>query len=237
VNFKSGSVARAAMCLLSVITPMLAGCVYRYTATPMEAWVVDAQTGKALEGVIVVASWQAEIHVMGGRVSGEQIRIMESVTDVNGRFTFPEWGPEWVTKGRIEEKSPQLLLFKSGYEFARLHNASEPGSAVRDFDDTTLSSGWSGRRIELKKFSGDTREYAWHLTALTSALETLAGTLEARCDWRRIPLMLRALDAQDAVFRAEKIALLTLASVARAADRFYIAKGCGSATAMLEERS
>jgi hypothetical protein len=227
---------RAAVLLLGATLPAVTGCVYRYTAKPIEAWVVDAQTGKPIEGAVVVASWQAEIHMNGGRVPGAQVRTLEAVTDASGRFAFDAWGPEWVTKGRVEEKSPQLILFKSGYEFGRLHNATEPGNTPRDFDSTTLSSVWHGRRIELTPFAGDARDYAWHLAGLTGALETLAGTLEARCDWKLIPNMLRALDAQDAAFRSEKIALLTLAAVARSADRFYIAQGCGSAIAMLEER-
>jgi hypothetical protein len=29
-----------------------------YTADPIEAWVVDAETGKPIEGAVVTANWQ-----------------------------------------------------------------------------------------------------------------------------------------------------------------------------------
>src|SRR3990172_3705709 len=67
----------------------------KYSAEPIEARVVDAETKQPLEGVIVTANWElVEGTLAGGpRVLG-QMMVMEAVTDANGRFSFPALGPK-----------------------------------------------------------------------------------------------------------------------------------------------
>ena len=64
----------------------------RYTAEPIEGWVVDKENGQPLEGVIVVAHWQLEGGFEGGYPMG-QMRVLETLTDAQGRYYFAGWGP------------------------------------------------------------------------------------------------------------------------------------------------
>lgn len=112
-----------------------------YSAESIRAWVVDAETKQPLEGVVVVAHWQLFYSTVGGRVPGGQLMVLESITDRDGKYTFPAWGPKkvpqykpqkgdiwiahipfFVPDSYLDNRDPQLLLFKSGYEYQRLAN-------------------------------------------------------------------------------------------------------------------
>jgi hypothetical protein len=83
-----------------------------YSAKEIRATVVDGATGQPLEDVIVVARWV--LKRMYG--DGPHLHIAETVTDRDGKFLIPAWGP----KSRpalmgLSNESPRLLLFKHGY--------------------------------------------------------------------------------------------------------------------------
>ncbi|OGB22592.1 MAG: hypothetical protein A3I66_09925 [Burkholderiales bacterium RIFCSPLOWO2_02_FULL_57_36] len=172
-----------------------------YSSEPIEATVVDADTGEPLEGVIVVAHWELVHGSFGGRVPSGQLKVMEAVTDKAGIFRFPAWGPvENKTSGSLEEKSPQILIFKSGYEFGGFTNKLE-----RDY--STMSSRrrseWHGKTMRLKKFKGSQQEYARHLSSLTISLRFAYSPKD--CEWKYVPQILVALDQEEKRLSAQKI--------------------------------
>lgn len=204
-------------CLFAVtIVTLLVGLqVHVHSAGPIEGWVVDRQTGLPIEGAVVTASWQSEIQLPNGRVPKGQIAIREAVTDRNGRFYLKSWGPILSAGKGIGKGAPQLLLFKSGYEYERLNDVADL------------------RQVNMKRFTGNLETYAAHLTGLSSALEAPTGFTEGNCDWQELPLMLRALDEQDTAFRVERLGPLTLTASIRIAERYYLEKGCESVNALL----
>ena len=56
-----------------------------YSAEPIEAWVVDEETGKPLEDVVVLAHWQLRSTWIEPQIIGE-LTILDTKTDSNGRF-------------------------------------------------------------------------------------------------------------------------------------------------------
>jgi len=85
--------------------------------------VLDAVSGRPIDGVIVVARWNwEEFHPAywersaGFDDHGEVLAIHEVVTDANGRFHTPAWGPIVRGNGRLQFDAPSVFLFKSGYE-------------------------------------------------------------------------------------------------------------------------
>lgn len=159
---------------MAVSSAHAVGLPSRYSAEAIEAWVIDAETKKPLEGVIVVAHWQLFYSTVGGRVPAGQLEIMETVTDNNGRFYFPAWGPKKVPKykpqkgdiwiayipflapdGYLDDSDPALLLFKPGYEYAGLQN---PTRSHTDHSPVRRSV-WNGKTIQMTKFMGTPEEW------------------------------------------------------------------------------
>ncbi len=190
-------VASVMFCLLPALLGM-GGYPSKYSAEAIEARVIDAETKRPLEGVIVTANWELEEGTLGGNVPVGQLMVMEAVTDKSGRFYLPAWGPKRPPKGGLRNKDPQLLLFKSGYHFRRLDNE------FRDYmyEEPVHRSEWNGKTIEMKPFRGTIEEYANHLSFLNTSLESI---LSEECGWKEIPQMIIAIDRQAKIFQKRGI--------------------------------
>jgi hypothetical protein len=168
-----------------------------YAAEAIEARVIDAETKKPLEGVIVVAHWQLYEGTVGGRIPVGQLMVLETVTDSNGHFQFPAWGPKPRERGFLDEADPELLFFKSGHEYRRLTNPVR--SKVNK--DALRRSQWNGRTIPLKRFTGTLEEYARHLRSLSLSWAYTGN----ECEWKEMPRMVLAAHEQAMTFKKHRI--------------------------------
>src|SRR6185312_14529324 len=112
---------RLLLCLVVALPPVLGGCS-TLSADPVTAHVVDAGTGKPLAGVVVTAYWELHNGSLTGHSFGcGAIDIEEAVTDQDGEFHIPGWGP--VTSScDMRGYNPMLVLFKPGYDWQGLNN-------------------------------------------------------------------------------------------------------------------
>ena len=179
----------------------LSACSTTYSAEAIEAWVVDAETGQPISGVVVTANWELETGSVGGNVPAGQIMVMETVTDDKGRFYFSAWGPKSTppsfpvpllrSEPHLVNRDPHMLLFKSGYKWVGLEN-----TPMINYNRGSLRrSEWNGKTIKMEKFQGAIREYSAHLDRMP------LHNLIAGCEWRNIPRMLIAISEQSDVFR------------------------------------
>ena len=184
--------------LVVILVPPLAACANNYpshySAESIEAKVIDAETKKPLEGVIVTANWQLLGGIEGSYPVG-QMQVMETQTGQNGVFHFLAWGPRKRPKGHLRENDPQLLLFKSGYEYRRLGNYME--ASWGKLREPVRRSDWHGKTIALKPFKGMMKEYVGHLSFLMGGLRFI----EDDCQWKKTPRMLMALQKQADTFK------------------------------------
>lgn len=188
----------------SICLPACAGYPpLTYTADPIAAKVIDADTKQSLEGVVVVAHWELERGTVGGNVPVSQLMVMETVTDKDGRFTFPGWGPKTVWDSFLVDKAPQLLLFRSSYDHRVLRNEYNSSRELRI--KPIRRSEWSGKTIELKPFKGTAEEYAEHVHALDNDLEF--ARYGEDCEWKKIPRMLVALHRMSEYFDSQGVKL------------------------------
>lgn len=219
---------------LACVLPLQA-CATTYSAEPIEAWVMDAETGQPVEGVVVTANWELEIGTVGGNVPVGQIMVMEAVTDQMGRLYFPAWGPKTVppempnpmkSPPHLVNRDPQLVLFKSGYKWLELANYP-----LSDCNKSSLrKSDWNGKTIRMEKFKGDLKEYASYL----SFLRTPMKFVEEDCNWKKPPRMILAVDQQYQLFRKSGIdtglhIIDSLEGISRS-----IGQKCGSAREFFE---
>jgi len=171
---------------LVVTQPACSGPPSHYSAEAIEARVIDADSKTPLEGVIVTANWQL-LGGMEGSLPLSQLMVMEAITDRNGAFKFPAWGPLKRSQGYLREDDPQLLLFRSGYEYRKLSN---PVSSKINHDPLRRSD-WNGKTIEMRKFK-ETDDQVHYLVKYEGELGFLLETDE----WRKTPCTLLSLHTE-----------------------------------------
>jgi len=134
-----------------------------YTFTEIKGTVIDAETKKPIEGVIVMALWEIEwlgrpgIYYEGG--TAKVIHAEEAVTDKDGKYTIPAWGAikrpkEWA----FRSFDPSITFFKPGYMLEELNNyfwiSSWVSRGIKE--NYTYSkvrkSYWDGKIIDLEPF-------------------------------------------------------------------------------------
>lgn len=207
----------------------------RYSAEPIEAWVVDEETAQPLEGVVVVAHWQ----LYGGLHpdNAGELTILETVTDKAGRFYFPAWGPKPLpakapSNARLLNDDPQLLLFKSDYKYKRLSNLLE--SSWRKTGEPLRRSDWNGKTIELSLFKATAYEpkYEDNFSHFNRELEHIAARDPKACDWKKIPNAIRTMNRERKRLVEQGVNPNTLSTIDKDLllnDKYYVEKGdCGS---------
>jgi hypothetical protein len=176
---RTGSV-RLALMMLACLP--LAACGF-YSADPITARVVDADTGTPLAGVNVVAAWRIEGGMNYGATVG-YMNVMETVTDKDGNFDFPGWGPRPnMHFGKIFLEAPALMFYKAGYRF----NAMGNRGGVSAKAPSHMASTWNHETIALKRLSASGAEHKASVSSFASEIYNLtsqgvvAEIAKARC--------------------------------------------------------
>lgn len=137
--------------LLLIVT---AGCGYlmRYDGPyngPYKGKVVDADTGNAIEGVVVLGVWYKETPTPAGAVSS-YYDARETVTDKNGEFEIPEMGLKILST----VAPMNVLIFKAGYEYIDV-----PWVSFQIDKMLKQKIAWEGKKaiIPLRKLTMDER--------------------------------------------------------------------------------
>lgn len=159
-------------------------CSSSYRGAAIEGRVVDAETKQPVKDVVVVIEWQLYGGFWHGDLLG-RLLLQETVTDVEGRYRFPAWGPLRGEKGDIDHASPVLNFYKRGYKFTVLRNHGYPDPAEKLPDP--LISEWDGKTIDLEPHTGnlDRKGYyeemgeCCHLYSLD----------DVKCAWQQMPRM------------------------------------------------
>ena len=116
-----------------------------YIAKGVEGRIVDADTGRPLPGVVVVGEWPKEGGLFHPTTLGF-FALQETVSDADGRYAIPGWGPRLRGRGTPQYYRPGLRFFKAGYVNHRLNNVF-PGSQW----DVVLRSDWDGKTVPLQR--------------------------------------------------------------------------------------
>jgi hypothetical protein len=175
-----------ALALLSALVLNACGSPY-YTADPIEAWVVDAETGKPIEGAIVTANWQLLAGSLdtGGRKL-RQLEVMETVTDRNGRFFFPGFTRLNISLDELGDEDPQILIFKSGYAYYRASNSYPLGKTSPGAHRT---ASVNRQKLRMQRADANANKYAFDLGFLTTGLMSIVNSGDANS----VPKMIHAL--------------------------------------------
>ena len=192
---------------LAIFIP-LAACTVTYQFTPIEATVVDAETGAPIEGAVVTANWE----LVKGSFDGEryfgQLEVKETVTDKNGRFYFEGFSKEDSSGAELRQSDPQILIFKAGYEFQPFVNPFERyfhdypgGSWVKKRERTAAVNGKTVKLLSMQSPNANMLRRSTAYFGLNTRLEKLIED----CHWKNIANAIREMDREDRVLREKNI--------------------------------
>lgn len=168
-----------------------------YSADEITATVVDADTKAPIEGVNVVAEWAIRGGINYGSIVG-YMNVIETVTDKEGKFHFPSWGPRPnFHLGEIRQSAPALMLFKNGYRYTSMENN---GNSL-DAAPSKTKSDWNGQIIAMARYAGPTPDYDAGFIALT----TDTDNLQRLGHWDNVPRFLCALGQEGSTLSAHGI--------------------------------
>lgn len=162
-----------------------------YTAAPIEAWVMDAETNQPIEGAVVVANWQLVVGSLDGQRYKGQLEVKEAVTDKTGRFYFEGFTKANPMLYELRNEDPKIIIFKPGYEYKKIVN-NYP-KAGTETPGTHRKAGGSGETVKLAKVRPVT-----YVNSKTfySGLNVELGHIVEDCEWRKMPHMILSMDAE-----------------------------------------
>jgi hypothetical protein len=178
--------------VLLLLMPLIGGCTSTLIAEPFEAWIVDDETGKLIEGANVVAHWGLFQHTLDGPRYKEPLEVKEAVTDKNGRFSFEGFTKSYSSSLTLDSWDPQVFIFKPSYE----------GVAWVDYGDPIASGSkhkapMAGKTARLNKIPENVYRGE---NGFNSAYMHVGNSLEnlfQKCGWKKMPLMIIALDHES----------------------------------------
>ena len=158
------------------------------SAGPWKGQVVDKETGKPLEGVVVLARWEKRYTSFVGEMGGNEYHDSEEVvTDAEGRFVIAA-RQTWTLNPLSEIYGPEFFIFKSGYGRWQF----------RDFDSWGLKDAIVSAertRAEWRRF---TEEGAVLELPVLKTKEQRIQSMQvpSRIPYERIPLYIEATNAE-----------------------------------------
>lgn len=146
-----------------------------YIAMPSSGRIVDASTGKPIQGAVVVAEWIPLSEGFGQAFHLVRMKTLEVVSDNHGDYRLDGWGPKLrVPFQHLDGLDPQIIVFKPGYYPARLVNSVE--SASGRSRGVFRTSNLDGQLISLKPFDRDWEKYSW---AIVTTWSPFYGCMES----------------------------------------------------------
>ena len=106
---------RTLLIMALFLLTIFAGCTPVRYENDYKGKIIDADTGKPIEKVVVLGVWSKAYPTPGG-AAHEFYDAREALTDKNGEFTIPGMG--LLILSNIE--SMDILIFKAGYEYLGL---------------------------------------------------------------------------------------------------------------------
>lgn len=154
-------------------------------APATEGWVVDADSGEPVEGVVVVAYWGMEKAWAWSVAPAGAVAVFEKVTDKNGYYRIPGWGPRWRKEMMDSYADPAIILFKNGYKPRIIGNMEVGGGSYNGRRAFYRPSMWDGKTVEMKRFTGTPEE---RIEGMRRIIPNLEGDYS-----KQIPLLLNSI--------------------------------------------
>jgi len=180
--------------LAAFLWPLPATAQVTYSAKEIHGRIVEAETGEPLQGVNIVAQWKIDRALVGDDKA--LLHVTETVTDKDGNYSFPAWGPIPLPLRADfgQGRDPRLSIFKSGYAPEYLDNG-----IISDIRYRLTPLGefkGNGTTIKLKRWTGGLEEYGRKVEFLANDLPSYTAQWRDPKEWRNFSKMLIALNGE-----------------------------------------
>jgi hypothetical protein len=147
-RFLLGGIMRAILIfiIMLVVFPLAASAhLLMYSSDEIRGAIVDGDTNQPIEGAVVVAHWTVTKMILGlvGDAVGNKRELirLEAVTDKDGKYVIPAWGPKFVSPleymgGR---SSTGITIYKISY-WNKYLSGIEPEIFARGYDVSKLDN-------------------------------------------------------------------------------------------------
>jgi len=203
--------------------PMANGGMPFYTAAPIDARIVDADTGKPVAGASIIANWQLVTGSLDGERDKGQLEVRETTTDANGAFHFDGFTKANPSTAELRNKDPQILIFKPGYRTKQLVN--DYGSRTYGLIGATRTSQFNATTIKLQPYATDPASGG---EAAYEHFKIDVDPIIAACAWKKIPNALLAMTRERERIKSLNPSKYVDLPTVSSADRYE--GQCGSAT-------
>jgi len=222
---------RRLLVVLAALSLQACATAQTYSARPITATVVDAETGEPLEGVNVVAHWVLH-NRMTWKGAGD-LELLETVTNKEGKFHFARWegkAPpnDWPYETRLGNADPIMILFKSGYKPGGAGNYLQPERLLSENHTWERYSDWDGKVIKLEKVKGNLEAYA---SAAGGIMTGVGSGIE--CAWKKTPRIYASLIKERQ--RLDSLSVRNYLPTLALMELNFKNGGCGSAREFFEE--
>jgi hypothetical protein len=217
---------------LALIALSLQGCAAQtYSAKPITATVVDAETGEPVVGANVVAHWV--LHYRESWARAGDLELLETVTDNVGKFHFSGWEgkvppSDQPYQTRLGNADPMMILFKSGYKPGSAVNYLQPERLREENHTWQRYSDWDGEVIKLERVKGNLQTYASAVEGITTGLGS-----GIKCAWKRTPKFYASLMKERQ--RLDGSGIRNFLPTLQRMELNFKNSGCGSARGFFEE--
>lgn len=179
-----------------VLIVLLAGIVYLVTPTGWSSSEIRARVvtpaGAPVAGAIIAANWNVEGAWNGASLG--QLAISEVVTDKDGWFRIPQWGPKYVWKGAVSESEPVIRIYHPNFVPLIIRNVE--GTAMRSAS-RIIRFRLQDQELVLQPFTGSSFQREAVLENLIRSLGVIfQGGSGCLCNWRDIPRLLIAMQRE-----------------------------------------
>jgi hypothetical protein len=175
--------------VLPTLAVLVSCSIFGYSSPEIHARVVTP-TGEPIEGAIVVANWGITSNWFNAPLG--QLALYEAVTNKNGEFRIPQWGPRHLSKGTIQGTEPTVRIFHPDFVPLVINNGFTLKSAA-----AIIKFRLQDQDITLEPSNGSVVEYEAALRTLNHSLDFIfldpPVTETGRCYWKVMPKMLSAL--------------------------------------------
>ena len=147
--------------LIVIMAVLLTSCSYsvRYRSPEVSAFAVDKDTDKQIPGLTVTVSWKA-IRRSDNPHDPDMLDIHSAttVTDTNGAFVIPAWGPvSYPSSWRYFLDDPTVSFSKSGQNLGYWGNQAKGSSfgQIHALPFQTVDFGkpsWDRQKLKLPKW-------------------------------------------------------------------------------------